>query len=133
MKNPFSPPCRALFIRSIATEWRRRRFWVKGLNTTVTACMVGTAVGLGERLRTSPGKDDSDRRGCHEETIAVISSSRLQLMHASPAFSSAHMSPICQLPGPSAPLGIQPLPRVSAIAELSSVFIRHITSASAKK
>jgi hypothetical protein len=29
MKNPFSPPCRALFIRSNATEWRRRPYWVK--------------------------------------------------------------------------------------------------------
>jgi hypothetical protein len=29
LKKPFSPPCRALFIRSNATEWRRRPYWVK--------------------------------------------------------------------------------------------------------
>jgi hypothetical protein len=28
MKNPFSPPCRALFIRSNAIEWCRRPYWV---------------------------------------------------------------------------------------------------------
>jgi hypothetical protein len=31
MKNPFSPPCRALFICSNAIEWRRRPYWVNPL------------------------------------------------------------------------------------------------------
>jgi hypothetical protein len=31
MKNPFSPPCRALLICSNVTEWRRHPYWVKGV------------------------------------------------------------------------------------------------------
>jgi hypothetical protein len=30
MKFPVSPPCRVLFIRSNATNWRRRPYWAKG-------------------------------------------------------------------------------------------------------
>jgi hypothetical protein len=36
MKNPFSPPYRALFICSNATEWRRRPYWVNNVSIVVS-------------------------------------------------------------------------------------------------